>query len=388
MEGATSEAFLETEVAEVLASTWKEKRAELSRLQKTRKFTAAKDVKRSFRIEVEELKKRTKCHRCGRLGHWSRECRAPRNDSKSSGATASASAPAGAALVESSQIEFVAYVSSSMTLLQRARALRQERQVPEDGHSEQCGLSQSVGVPEVVQSMPDEVLLVSSPGFGVLDSGCGKTIVGSETLRSFEKLWADRGLAAPCKHVRKRSSGDFKLHCGDASGDCWQTWRSQRCRGLRQGSVVDFSSGDASPSCFIDFEKNEMQLFPEKVRVPLQTNAAGQFVLSVMENEKPSPSEFQEVMITEPDFSTPCSTSTEIVNDPAPSPADDDDGQDKGVSSGSTEKLIEPLNVWIIGKIGIAPAHDFVHPRVPSGPVFIVESFVVIPLRKCCLMKP
>ena len=133
MDSATFEAFLETEVAEVLASTWKEKRAELSRLQKTRKFTAAKDVKRSFRIEVEELKKRTKCHRCGRLGHWSRECRAPRNDSKSAGATSSASAPAGAALVESSHIEFVAYVSSAMTLLQRARALREERHVPEVG---------------------------------------------------------------------------------------------------------------------------------------------------------------------------------------------------------------------------------------------------------------
>ena len=59
-----------------------------------------------------------------------------------------------------------------------------------------------------------------------------------------------------------------------------------------------------------------MQLFPEKVRVPLQTNAAGQFVLSVMEEEKPSPSEFQEVMITEPNLSTPCSPSIEIVNDP------------------------------------------------------------------------
>ena len=65
----SAESFLETDVAEVLAVSWKEKRAELSRLQKARKFTAAKDLKRSFRIEVEELKRKTKCHRCGKQGH-------------------------------------------------------------------------------------------------------------------------------------------------------------------------------------------------------------------------------------------------------------------------------------------------------------------------------
>ena len=50
--GDSSEVFWESEVAEVLAVSWKEKRSELNKLQKQRKFTAAKELRRSFRIEV------------------------------------------------------------------------------------------------------------------------------------------------------------------------------------------------------------------------------------------------------------------------------------------------------------------------------------------------
>ena len=39
----------EMEVAEILATAWKEKRAELSKLQRSRRFTEAKEAKRSFR---------------------------------------------------------------------------------------------------------------------------------------------------------------------------------------------------------------------------------------------------------------------------------------------------------------------------------------------------
>ena len=63
--------FAEADVAEVLS--WKEKRMELSKLNKARQFNRAKETKRSFRIEVEELKKRTTCHKCGKKGLWSRE---------------------------------------------------------------------------------------------------------------------------------------------------------------------------------------------------------------------------------------------------------------------------------------------------------------------------
>ena len=76
----------ESEVAEALAVSWKERRHEIGRMQKARQFGSADAARRSFRIEVEELKKRTRCRRCGKLGHWQKECRskAPANPARSS----------------------------------------------------------------------------------------------------------------------------------------------------------------------------------------------------------------------------------------------------------------------------------------------------------------
>ena len=69
--------FEESEVKEILASTWQEKRKSLSQLQKSRRFHDAGQVGRQFRVQVEELKKRTRCHRCHQVGHWSPECKNP-----------------------------------------------------------------------------------------------------------------------------------------------------------------------------------------------------------------------------------------------------------------------------------------------------------------------
>ena len=44
-------------IPEVLATTWKEKRAEINKLQKQRRFTDARDLRRSFRVEIEEMKR-------------------------------------------------------------------------------------------------------------------------------------------------------------------------------------------------------------------------------------------------------------------------------------------------------------------------------------------
>ena len=50
----TGETFHEDDVAEVLAASWKDRRQELNKLQKSRQFQKAKDVRRSFRVEIEE----------------------------------------------------------------------------------------------------------------------------------------------------------------------------------------------------------------------------------------------------------------------------------------------------------------------------------------------
>ena len=161
-DGDGPEVFQESDVAEVLATSWRDKRRELNQLQKSRQFGKAREVKRAYRIEVEELKRQTACHKCGKKGHWARECRSTsaKGSSKGSkaGAAAGDSASSGAALVETPP-DFVAAVQPTLKLID---LMRQHNQKSDSG-----------------EVTPVEVNLVSSPGFGVLDSGCGRTIIGS-----------------------------------------------------------------------------------------------------------------------------------------------------------------------------------------------------------------
>ena len=293
----SSEVFWESEVAEVLAVSWKEKRSELNKLQKQRKFTAAKELRRSFRIEVEELKKKTKCHRCGKQGHWSRECRQPRRDDggkgsgKHSASSSMSTKPSGAALVETEPLEFVAYVETvptevamvedSPSMLERLRALVADRRPP---------------LPNAdLKPKFDEVMLVSSPGYGVLDSGCGRTIIGARTLAAFEKLWTEAGILIPS---RQKECNSFKFGNGATEVSTETVPMPVFLAGRRgvisaaivQGDaplLVSRSALRALQAC-IDFHKQEIRLFADQVNVPLSVNSAGQYVLDLLEH-RPGP---------------------------------------------------------------------------------------------------
>ena len=96
----------------------------------------------------------TTCNRCGRRGHWARERRSKdtrkgQGKGTDKGSSASGAAPSGAAVVE--ELDFVAAVMASPTPLEQARS--------------RFGQSS----PTEKSTTPDEVLLVSSPGFGVID---------------------------------------------------------------------------------------------------------------------------------------------------------------------------------------------------------------------------
>lgn len=69
-----NDVFDEDEIAEVLAATWRERRSEISKLQKTRRFAQANVVKKQFSREVTDLQKRSRCRACGQIGHWARNC--------------------------------------------------------------------------------------------------------------------------------------------------------------------------------------------------------------------------------------------------------------------------------------------------------------------------
>ena len=66
----------------------------------------SKDFKRSFRVEIVELKKKTKRNRCGMLGHWVRECESKNVPNKAS-SSSTASNHAGAAAVTEIDEDFL-----------------------------------------------------------------------------------------------------------------------------------------------------------------------------------------------------------------------------------------------------------------------------------------
>jgi len=149
LEASSAALFDEKEVAEILAATWKEKRAEITKLQRSRKFTQASNIKKQFSREASDLKRKSKCWNCGCPGHWSRDCTAPKSSSASS---------------------------------------------ENDKHNAH-GAAVATCLPPEPES--GETFLVSSPGFGIVDSGCSRTLIGQETLNSFLRLFHDLKLPAP-----------------------------------------------------------------------------------------------------------------------------------------------------------------------------------------------
>ena len=132
--------YSEQETVEILAASWKEKRAEIARLQRSRRFNQANIVKKKFVSEVGDVRKQTRCFRCQKVGYWARNCP---NKSSAKGDDRSSNA-AGAAVVR-----------------------------------------------EAVEA--SEAMLVSSPGFGIIDSGCGRTLIGQATLGAFYRLLSEAG---------------------------------------------------------------------------------------------------------------------------------------------------------------------------------------------------
>ena len=282
------EAFPETEVAEVLAASWKDKRQELSRLQRARRFTQAKDVRRSFRVEVEELKRRTKCHRCGKTGHWARECKLPRaqGTASASGAASSTAGSSGAGLVQA-EVDFVCYVENDRG----------------DGRKRLAGTARSMldQLRDRMKMPAHDVLLVSSPGYAILDSGCGRSIVGQETLQQFRQIWKDRGVTQPTslseRNVFRYGNGEQEIT--DEVVEMPVVIGGKK--GIVRAAVVKgkaplLMSKQALKRlrASMDFESDELTLFAGEMAVPMMTNEAGQYMIPVAEFSQLTPDEEKE----------------------------------------------------------------------------------------------
>eukprot|EP00435_Cladocopium_sp_Y103_P056355 s943_g19.t1 len=245
VEPQDQEVFDEAEAVEILAATWKEKRSEISRLQKSRNFRQVVTVQKQFKQDVADVKRRARCWRCQQIGHFSRDCPKPKGSGKGSSQSGdNPSGASGAAMVEDFS----------------------------SGHPSDS-----------------EVYLVSSPGFGIIDSGCGKTLIGQSTLNALFRKYADAGFPLP--DLRQE---EHLFRFGNQNEEVARFAVTLPIGiGGRVGSVeASIIKGTAplllsrntmrSLGAVLDFQKETLSLAgskPEK----LQTNSAGQYVINIMD---------------------------------------------------------------------------------------------------------
>eukprot|EP00435_Cladocopium_sp_Y103_P013904 s3466_g3.t1 len=342
------EDFPETDVAEVLAATWREKRQELNRLQKSRQFGKAKEVRRSFRVEVEELKAKTSCHKCGKRGHWARECPSAKGSSKgakSSGATSNTSGAAAVVSQGDVSVEFVASVANGTSMLEQLRG-RAKPSLPSAG------------------SELNVVGLVSSPGYGVLDSGCGRTIVGANTLKEFERIWIQTGMPSP-EFVNE--THQFKYGNGEVETSSKVVLMPVTLAGKKGVIRASIVRGDApllvsraalkTLGASLDFGRDTLRLFGQEV--PLQVNLAGQYVVHLVAEVSESLGDtFAEVMSVDrkPDLavepaseSVTSDSSEDVVEQPSDHPAEQSASDDQ-----PQDHQEQPYSVWVQEDSGVS----------------------------------
>ena len=157
--------------------------------------------RRKFRAEVEELKLRTKCNRCGSVGHWARECPLKRAQSYQRGGCGNYFGRKNEYF--SKRVEKEAHVcdwrsgyeprslgfffeSKHNSMLERVRRRREQR----------CSLLEKARKLRIGRDRVNgecEVVLNSSPGKGIGDTGCAKMMMASDTFKQYLCLFEPEG---------------------------------------------------------------------------------------------------------------------------------------------------------------------------------------------------
>lgn len=291
--------FSEAEAAEALAVSWKERRREIAKFQQARQFGAAGKSKRSFRIEVEELKKRTRCRKCNKLGHWARECKASGPSTGEGGNSAASGTAVNYVAVETGGEDF------------------QE-------HSDEDEVPAFVGATEVHEAL--QTGLVQSPGFGVVDSGCGRTLIGRNTLTILQQLIYDCGRGKIKEYAVENlfRFGNGAVERSDVAVRIPVGVAGQL--GMIDAAVI---SGNAplligrptleKMRARIDFSDGTLHFLDTKAK--MTTNAAGQVLINVL------------------DFPNKISKSKSQIQDSQSAEADDDGDPITGVSKDNGVRL-------------------------------------------------
>ena len=262
-------------------------------------------------------------------------------------------------------------VSPTLTLLDR---LRNRAIVSADALSE----------PPKTEALPSETLLVSSPGFGVLDSGCGRSIIGIKTFEQFSMMWQKQQVPVPIpfseiNHFRY-GNGEQEVSTQSVRLPVYIAGRKGTIKAaLVQGTAPLLISRPAlrTIQAKIDFEHYRMTAFADQKSISLQTNEAGQYILNVMKTQSDvQPSEI-EVMTAETTFR---------VSDPDVEIQEPCDVEEPGCPASDSvaddfHVLMKTQEDW-----GSKVVPTFQR-RISFGSICVAELFGIARIVKYCLMN-
>ena len=141
-------------------------------------------------------------------------------------------------------------------------------------------------------NMFSEVMLVSSPGFGIGDSGCSRTLIGQDTLNHFMRMYQTKCMPEPTdrKECNLFRFGNGHEEVSERVVSMPISINGQKGRidaAVIKGSAPLLLSRNTMKSlnAVLDFSAETLSLGggPPK---PLQVNSAGQYVIDVLNTEE------------------------------------------------------------------------------------------------------
>ena len=184
----------------------------------------------------------------------------------------------------------------------------------------------------------------------MLDSGCGKSIIGRETYAESLDLWTDGGIAHP-----KLFNEVNHFRFGNGSKETsLESVKMPVVIGGRSGTIQVALVGGRAPLLIsrnalkllkarINFENGELTVFEDQVTVPLTTNSAGQFTIDLMGPVKDDAKVFDEVMTSTADESQH-TIDRSAISEPVAQPAESESVAQP--PSPGPEMLSPPVSKW------------------------------------------
>ena len=287
----------EDEVREVLATAWKQNRQEISKDRLRRLYgkpskSMATSATMRFRAQV---KLRTECNRCGQVGHWKRECPQKSSQGHKRGRKGSQSWKKNEQFPKKSVREasfsdwsrgneprFQCFFGRHGSLLDRIRRRREQ-------HWSLLEKAKKLRLERNRVCGESETMLNSCLGKGIVDNGCAKMMIGSDTFRQYLNLLSSKERTS-IERVREKNR--FRFGDNETRISSWSTVIPMNVGGQLCREKVAFVASDApfliskpflqKMGAVMDVEQGPVTFNKLGVTLNLEESATGHYVIDLI----------------------------------------------------------------------------------------------------------